>query len=117
MWANLADDMCIRDVPSAIRRYIVILDGVKGVGAINAFLLRMHVVCANALAEPSEFVCVRSTPGLFVGPVFLELAVFEHCAGGSVQDWERQWGIVHEADIDGRGGSFGKERKAIVVCL
>ncbi len=95
----------------------MILDGAKGVGALNAFLLRMRVVCADALAEPSKFVCVRSIPGLFVGRVLSELAVFEHCAGGSVQDWERQWGDGREAGVVGGGWSFGKERKAIVVCL
>ena len=71
----------------------MILDGAKGVGSLNALLLQIHVVSANALAVPSEFICVRCIPGLFVGRVLLELAVFEHCAGGSVQYWECQWGI------------------------
>ncbi len=92
----------------------MILDGAKGVGPLNALLLRIHIVSANALAEPSKFICVRCIPGLFVGRVLSELAVFEQCASGSVQYWERQWGIGHEVVVV---GGFSEEHKAIVVCL
>ncbi len=111
MWSNLADDTCVRDIPVAISRYIVILDGAKGVGPLNTLLLQILVVSANALAEPSKFICVRCIPELFVGWVLSELAVFEHPC---VQYWERQWGSGHEAGVV---GGFHEERKAIVVCL
>ena len=62
----------------------MILDGAKGICSLHALMLRVPGVSANALAEPSEFIGVRHIPGLFVGRVLAELAMFEHCAGGGV---------------------------------
>ena len=50
----------------------MILDGAKGIGALDVFLLMMCVVGAYALVEAPEVVRVGCVPGLFVGRVFLE---------------------------------------------
>jgi hypothetical protein len=52
---------------SPIRWYLGVCDGTKGVGAINALAGGLVVVCANALAQQTEFICIGGVPyGLVV---------------------------------------------------
>jgi hypothetical protein len=76
-------------------------DGLKGVGAIDAFASRAGVVGANALAEPTKFIGIGLVPYGLVGRMGAELMVFKHMPGGLVQD--------RECDVVGRAGGGDRE--------
>ena len=75
--ADLTYDPGVGDVPPAVLRDSMVVNGLEGIRACDALLGRVSGVQANTLAEASQFVGIGCVPHCFVGRVPMQLAMFE----------------------------------------
>ena len=88
-------------------QYVVIGDGFECVCACHAGFGWVSGAGANPLAEPSQFICIRLVPGIFVFGVAPQLAMAKGVACFLVEDWECECSVGQARHGEGIGGSRG----------
>jgi hypothetical protein len=60
--SNFAHNTCIGEVMSPVCWYVIVVDGAKCVSAVNSLGCRVVFLCANSLAETTEFIGIGFVP-------------------------------------------------------
>ena len=86
MGAVFADNARVCDIRAASWWDVVVAYGAEGVSARNTFFGWVRRVPPDALAETSQFICIRAVPDVLVVGVSPELVVLKAGASSGIQD-------------------------------